>query len=124
MTRILVVEDDSLIREMVGVYLTRFGFEVVTAEDGVQALRLVRSVCPDVILMDMGLPKLNGWQTTQRLRMRQETARTPIIALTAYALESDRQRALNVGCDDFEAKPIDFGKLIAKIQTLLTRAAA
>ena len=124
MTRILVVEDDSLIREMVGVYLTRFGFEVVTAEDGVQALRLVRSVCPDVILMDMGLPKLNGWQTTQRLRMRQETARTPIIALTAYALESDRQRALNVGCDDFEAKPIDFGKLIAKIQTLLVRAAA
>ena len=124
MTRILVVEDDSLIREMVGVYLTRSGFEVVTAEDGVQALVLVRSVRPDVILMDMGLPKLNGWQTTQRLRMRQETARIPIIALTAYALESDRQRALNVGCDDFEAKPIDFGKLIAKIQTLLVRAAA
>ncbi|MEI6179508.1 MAG: response regulator [Chloroflexales bacterium] len=124
MTRILVVEDDSLIREMVSVYLTRFGFEVVTAEDGVQALVLVRRVSPDVILMDMGLPKLNGWQTTQRLRMRQETARIPIIALTAYALESDRQRALNVGCDDFEAKPIDFGKLIAKIQTLLVRAAA
>ncbi len=124
MTRILLVEDDSPIREMIGVYLTRFGFEVVTAEDGVQALMLVRSLRPDMILMDMGLPKLNGWQTTQRLCMRPETARMPIIALTAYALESDRQRALNIGCDAFEAKPIDFGKLLAKIQTLLVRVAA
>jgi CheY-like chemotaxis protein len=119
MTRILLVEDDSLIRAMIQLYLTRVGFEVVTAEDGVQALLLVNRAQPDVILMDMGLPKLNGWQTTQRLRARPETAQIPIIALTAYALEADQERALNSGCNDFEAKPIDFDRLLMKIRALV-----
>ncbi len=119
MTRILLVEDDGLIREMTQIYLTRVGFEVVTAEDGVQALLLVGRAQPDVILMDMGLPKLNGWQTTQRLRARPETARIPIIALTAYAMEDDQQHALAIGCDAFESKPIDFERLLTKIHALI-----
>jgi two-component system, cell cycle response regulator DivK len=122
MTYILIVEDDPLIREMITTYLTASGFSVHTASDGVQALLMVRTVQPALIVMDMGLPKLNGWQTTQRLRARQDTAQIPIIALTAYALDNDRQRALSVGCDAFETKPIDFASLIATINTLLQRA--
>lgn len=119
MTRILVVEDDHAIREMVTAYLQLSGFEVTTAIDGIQALLQVQRIRPDVILMDMGLPKLNGWQTTQRLRARHDTRTIPIIALTAYALEADRQRALNAGCDAFAAKPIDFTHLLTTIQGLL-----
>lgn len=123
MTRILVVEDDVAIRDMIAAYLRLSGFHVTTAADGVQALLLVQSAQPELILMDMGLPKLNGWQTTQRLRSRQETRHIPIIALTAYALENDRQHAMHVGCDAFEAKPIDFTSLLATIQSLLDRKA-
>ncbi|EFO81312.1 response regulator receiver protein [Oscillochloris trichoides DG-6] len=122
MPRILVVEDDETIREMVATYLRLSGFTVELAVDGIDALTKVRSVQPELIIMDMGIPKLNGWQTTQRLRARKETAQTPIIALTAYALEEDRERAFNVGCDAFESKPIDFTSLIEKIQTLLARS--
>jgi DNA-binding response OmpR family regulator len=122
MARVLLVEDDVLVREMVEVYLKRSGFEVITAGDGVQALLLAGSAQPDVIVMDMGLPKLNGWQTIQRLRIRQETMHIPIIALTAYALESDRQRAMQIGCDAFEPKPIDFDSLLAKVNKLSAAA--
>lgn len=121
MARILLVEDDETIREMTATYLSKSGFEVVTAVDGIDALRLVGNARPELILMDMGLPKLNGWQTTQRLRARQETAHIPIIALTAYAMEEDRVRALNVGCSAFASKPIDFLDLLATINTLLAR---
>jgi CheY-like chemotaxis protein len=123
-TRILLVEDDTLIREMIQLYLTRVGFEVVIAEDGVQALLLVARAQPDVILMDMGLPKLNGWQTTQRLRARPDTAQIPIIALTAYAMEDDQQHALDIGCNAFEAKPIDFESLLTNIRALLAPSSA
>lgn len=122
MARILVVEDDPPIREMVTTYLTLSGFEVITAVDGVQALLLVRNANPDVILMDMGLPRLSGWQTIQRLRARQDTARIPIIALTAYVLEDERRRAIGAGCDAFEAKPIDFPSLVSNINSLLARS--
>lgn len=122
MSSILIVEDDPLIREMIAAYLTISGFSVHTAADGVQALLMVHTTQPALIVMDMGLPKLSGWQTTQRLRARQETAQIPIIALTAYALDDDRQRALSAGCDAFETKPIDFTSLIATINTLLQRA--
>ncbi|MEI7645155.1 MAG: response regulator [Chloroflexales bacterium] len=108
-----------MIREMLEAHFTRSGFDVATAEDGVQALLRVRSVRPDVILMDMGLPKLNGWQTTQRLRARQETAKIPIVALTAYAMDEDRKRALHIGCNAFEAKPINFVSLMGTIHRLL-----
>jgi DNA-binding response OmpR family regulator len=124
MARILVVEDDPPIREMVTTYLTLSGFEVITAVAGVQALLLVRNANPDVILMDMGLPRLSGWQTIQRLRARQDTAQIPIIALTAYVLEDERNRAIGAGCDAFEAKPIDFPSLVSNINSLLARSSA
>jgi two-component system, cell cycle response regulator DivK len=122
MACVFLVEDDEAVRVMVTTYLQRSGFTVVTANDGVQALLLLRSVQPDLIVMDMGLPKLNGWQTTQRLRARRDTAHIPIIALTAYALDKDRQHALAIGCDAFEPKPIDFDSLLTTINTLLARA--
>jgi two-component system, cell cycle response regulator DivK len=122
MACVFLVEDDEAVRVMVTTYLQRSGFTVVTANDGVQALLLLRSVQPDLIVMDMGLPKLNGWQTTQRLRARRDTAHIPIIALTAYALDKDRQHALSIGCDAFEPKPIDFDSLLTTINTLLARA--
>ncbi|NJL04026.1 MAG: response regulator [Chloroflexaceae bacterium] len=119
MSRVLVVEDDPEIRELVTTYLMQADFEVMTAIDGIEALRVVRSVQPDVILMDMGLPKLNGWQTTQRLRSRHDTANIPIIALTAYVLENERKWAIDIGCNAFEAKPINFESLLNKIRTLI-----
>jgi two-component system, cell cycle response regulator DivK len=123
MACVFVVEDDEAVRMMVTTYLQRSGFTVVTASDGVEALLLLRSMHPDLIVMDMGLPKLNGWQTTQRLRARRDTAQIPIIALTAYALDNDRQRALAIGCNAFEPKPIDFDSLLTTINTLLARGA-
>ncbi|MEI6777852.1 MAG: response regulator [Chloroflexales bacterium] len=119
MAHILLVEDDKPIREMLESYFMRSGFDVITAEDGVQALLLGRSTQPDVIVMDMGLPKLNGWQATQRLRARAETAQIPIIALTAYVMDEDRKRALNIGCDAFEPKPINLVSLLDTIHRLL-----
>lgn len=121
--RILVVEDDEAVRKMVTTYLKHADFDVATAADGIDALLNVQQISPDLILMDMGLPKLNGWQTTQRLRARAETAHLPIIALTAYALDEDRERALAIGCDAFEAKPIDFARLLTTIHRLLTSGA-
>jgi CheY-like chemotaxis protein len=121
---VLVVEDDPEIRELVITYLMQADFEVATAIDGIEALRVVRSVQPAVILMDMGLPKLNGWQTTQRLRARSDTAHIPIIALTAYVLEDERKRAIEIGCDAFEAKPINFESLLNKIRTLIASPSA
>ncbi|RRR73623.1 MAG: response regulator [Candidatus Viridilinea halotolerans] len=121
MACLLLVEDDEAVRSMVEAYLARAGHTVVTANDGIAALMHVRQAPPDLIVMDMGLPKLNGWQTTQRLRTRRDSAKIPIIALTAYALDGDRQRALDVGCDAFESKPIDFASLLATIQRLLAQ---
>ncbi len=118
-TRILVVEDNEAIREILRNYLSRSGFEVVTVVDGIEALLKVSDYRPDLILMDMGLPKLNGWQTTQRLRARPESARIPIVALTAYVLDDERNQALHAGCDAFVAKPIDFTLLMSTITDLL-----
>ncbi|PDV98299.1 response regulator [Candidatus Chloroploca asiatica] len=122
MACILLVEDNELIREMVVLYLTRSGFELTTAVDGIDALRMVQQVQPDLILLDMGLPKLNGWQTMQRLRLRSETAHIPVIALTAYSMAEDRQRALDAGCAAFIPKPIEFPLLVETIHALLQRA--
>jgi two-component system cell cycle response regulator DivK len=123
MACILLVEDDELIRTMLVRLLKLSGYEVVSAADGVEALLAVGSARPDLILLDMGLPKLNGWQTTQRLRARRETAHIPIIALTAYVMDDDRRRALNIGCNAFVSKPIDFPDLLSTITRLLDAAA-
>lgn len=122
MPRILIVEDDAAIRDLLARRLEMAGYEIVFVEDGVRALLASVNAAPDLILMDMGLPILNGWQATERIRKRPETSTIPIIALTAYALSEDRYRALNIGCNDFEAKPIDFDRLIRKIERLLAES--
>jgi CheY-like chemotaxis protein len=119
MALILLVEDDLLNREMISRYLTIEGFEVITAIDGVQGVTLAQTRAPDLILMDMGLPVLSGWQATQQIKAGASTGGIPIIALTAYAMAEDRERAFAVGCDGYETKPVNFPRLKAKILELL-----
>jgi len=118
---ILLVEDDLLNREMIGRYLLIQGFEVITAMDGAQAVALALAQLPDLILMDMGLPILSGWQATAQVKAAASTRAIPIVALTAYAMAEDRDRAYTVGCDEFETKPVNFIQLKAKIDALLAR---
>jgi len=109
---------------MIGRYLLIQGFEVITAVDGAQAVALALAQLPDLILMDMGLPILSGWQATAQIKAAPSTHTIPIIALTAYAMAEDRDRAYSVGCDEFETKPVNFLQLKAKIDALLARANA
>jgi len=120
MSKILLVEDEELNRDMLGRRLTRKGFEVAIAVDGAQALELVRTHEPDVILMDMSLPVMDGWEATRRLKASPETSAIPVIALTAHAMGGDREKALSAGCDDYDTKPIEFTRLLNKIQALLS----
>ncbi len=124
MALILLVEDDLLNREMIGRYLLIQGFEVITAVDGAQAVSLAQSQLPHLILMDMGLPILSGWQATTQIKTAPDTRTIPIVALTAYAMAEDRDRAYTVGCDDFETKPVNFPRLMAKIEALLASRGA
>jgi two-component system, cell cycle response regulator DivK len=121
MALILLVEDDLLNREMIGRYLLIQGFEVITAVDGAQAVAMALAQLPDLILMDMGLPILSGWQATAQIKAAPSTRAIPIVALTAYAMAEDRDRAYLVGCDEFETKPVNFIQLKAKIDALLAR---
>ncbi|MBM68681.1 MAG: two-component system response regulator [Haliea sp.] len=116
---ILLVEDNAINCEMLARRLTRAGFRVVTAADGEQALRLMASEAPALVLMDMNLPVLDGWSACRAARQDPRLKGIPIIALTAHAMETDRQSALAAGCDDYATKPIDFPGLLAKIQRLL-----
>ena len=120
MARILLVEDDQMNFDMLSRHLNWEGHQVITAVDGAEAVRLARLEMPDVILMDMGLPILNGWQATQRIKAASETSAIPIIALTAYAMAEDRQKCLEVGCDDYQTKPVNFPQLLSKIETLVS----
>jgi two-component system cell cycle response regulator DivK len=119
MPRILLVEDNEMNRDALSRRLMRRGFEVVFAVDGGEAVARARSESPDIILMDMSLPVLDGWEATRRVRADAETAAVPIIALTAHATTEDLQRALDAGCNDTDTKPIDFERLLGKIQALL-----
>jgi two-component system cell cycle response regulator DivK len=119
MTKILLVEDDMLNREMMTRRLTWEGYQIISAEDGATAVALAETELPDLILMDLGLPILNGWQATQRLKATLRTQHIPIIALTAYAGVEDRTKSIASGCDDYESKPINFVRLQAKIEALL-----
>jgi CheY-like chemotaxis protein len=123
-TKILVVEDDALNREMIMRRLKLEGFESVSAADGLQAVSVAQAEQPDLILMDMGLPVLNGWQATQRIKADSEMATIPVIALTAYAMREDYAQCLAAGCDEFETKPIDFPRLFRKMRLLLDHRAA
>lgn len=121
MPKILIVEDDRATRELLRQILTRGGYDVIDAADGARGVGMARAQQPDLVIMDMGLPVLNGWQATHRLKTRPETRHIPVIALTAYAFAEDRARALNAGCDDYDVKPIDQPRLLEKIAVLLAQ---
>ena len=119
MAKILLVEDNEMNRDMLARRLERRGYQVVIAIDGDQGVRLAQAEAPDLILMDMSLPVLDGWEATRRLRALPVTQAIPIIALTAHAMAGDREQALQAGCDDYDSKPIEFARLLGKIQALL-----
>jgi CheY-like chemotaxis protein len=116
MKKILVVEDNEMNRDMLCRRLARKGFSVLIAADGVQGLNVARDEAPDVILMDLSLPRINGWEACRRLKADQSTSSIPVIALTAHAMSTDRDKALAAGCDDFDTKPVDFVRLLDKIE--------
>jgi CheY-like chemotaxis protein len=120
MSKILLVEDNEMNRDMLSRRLLRRGYEVLIALDGESGLSLAESEAPDLILMDMSLPILDGWEATRRLKAASATQHIPIIALTAHAMSSDRDRALEAGCDDYDTKPIELPRLLEKIEALLS----
>ncbi len=122
MFKILVVEDNDMNWDMLSRRLSRKGYEVVVATDGQQGLDIAQSEAPDLILMDMSLPVVDGWEATRRLKTAPETRSIPVIALTAHAMARDRQEALAAGCDDYEGKPIEFERLLSKIQAFEGKA--
>jgi CheY-like chemotaxis protein len=117
-----LVEDNDLNRDMLSRRLAKKGYEVVLAVDGLEAVEKAFSENPDLILMDMDLPKLDGWEATRRLKADPRTANTPVLALTAHAMVSDRERAESAGCDDYDTKPIDMKRLLKKMSMLLDGA--
>ncbi len=119
MAKILLVEDNEMNRDMLSRRLIRKGYEVVVGEDGEKGVSLAASDRPDIILMDMSLPVIDGWEATRRIKAAPETAAIPVIALTAHAMVSDRGKALEAGCDDYDTKPVDLPRLLGKIERLL-----
>jgi two-component system cell cycle response regulator DivK len=124
MPRLLYVEDNEMNRDMLSRRLQRRGFEVLIAGDGEQGVTLAAAEKPDLILMDMSLPVLNGWDATRRIKAAPDTRRIPIIGLTAHAMATDRDRCLEAGCDDYDTKPVELGRLLEKIERLLGTGAA
>jgi CheY-like chemotaxis protein len=122
MATLLLIEDNDMNRDMLARRLTRRGYTVLQAIDGYQGIAMARATPPDLILMDLSLPVLDGWEATRQLRAAPETAVIPIIALTAHAFSSERERSLEAGCNDYETKPIDFARLLAKIEHLLSHS--
>jgi CheY-like chemotaxis protein len=118
-TRILIVEDNEMNRDMLSRRLVRLGFEVVVACDGEEGVAMATELVPDLILMDMSLPKLDGWAATTQIKQHPATSAIPILALTAHAMDGDRARALAAGCDDYDIKPVEITRLLEKIRTLL-----
>jgi len=123
MAKILLVEDNEMNRDMLSRRLERKGFQVVMAVDGQQGVNLAASEIPDLILMDMDLPIIDGWEATRRVKAGENTRGIPVIALTAHAMVGDRDKAIAAGCDDYDTKPVDFPRLLGKIETLLGGAA-
>jgi two-component system, cell cycle response regulator DivK len=122
MAKILIIEDTENNRILLTRRLKPKGYEIATAEDAEKGLEMVAAGKPDLILMDVGLPGMNGWDATRQLKGNPETKAIPVIALTAHAMDGDREKALAAGCDDYEIKPIDFTRLFSKIDELLARA--
>ena len=119
MTRILIVEDDELNRDMLSRRLQKKGYETLIAVDGSQGVAIARAESPALVLMDMSLPVMDGWEATRQLKAEPRTRSIPVIALTAHALAGEREKALAAGCDEFDTKPIDLPRLLAKMEALL-----
>jgi CheY-like chemotaxis protein len=119
MVKILLVEDNETNRDMLSRRLTRKGYQVIIAVDGAEGLSLAQQQRPDLILMDMSLPVLDGWEASRQLKTSAATCAIPIIALTAHAMAGDREKALEAGCDEYETKPVEFQRLLSKIEALL-----
>ena len=123
MPKILLVEDNELNRDMLSRRLTKRGYDVLIAVDGAEGVALAKAEKPDLVLMDMSLPVMHGWDATRELKGNSETKAIPIIALTAHAMSGDREKALEAGCDDFDTKPVDLPRLLEKVGKLLGTAA-
>ena len=121
MVRVLLVEDNEMNRDMLSRRLTRKGFEVVVALDGAEAVQAAAADLPALILMDMSLPVMDGWEATRRIKADATTAAIPVIGLTAHAMEGDREKCLASGCDDYDTKPVDLPRLLDKMQAQLSR---
>ncbi len=119
MAKILLVEDNKLNRDMLTRRLQRKGFSVVLAGDGEEGVAMAASESPDLILMDLSLPGVDGWEATRRIKAATETGAIPIVALTAHAMTGDREKALAAGCDDYDSKPVELERLLGKMQRLL-----
>ena len=123
MAKLLLVEDNEMNRDMLSRRLERKGFTLVMAVDGAEGVAKAQAEAPDLILMDMSLPVMDGWEATRQIKANPATKAIPIIALTAHAMAADEQRAREAGCDDFDTKPIELDRLVGKIQTQLARTA-
>ena len=119
MAKILLIEDNEMNRDILSRRLTRRGYSVLLAADGEEGQQLAETEQPDLILMDMSLPVIDGWEVTRRLKAAPKTQSIPIVALTAHAMAGDREKAIDAGCDDYDTKPVELPRLISKIQTLL-----
>ncbi len=119
MVKILLVEDNEMNRDMLSRRLIRKSFEVIIAVDGVEGVEMSKSKAPDLILMDMSLPKLDGWAATKQIKADLETEHIPVIAMTAHAMAGEREKCLQVGCDDYDTKPVEFPRLLDKIKNLI-----
>ncbi len=117
--KILIVEDNEMNRDMLSRRLQRRGYDICVAIDGQQGLESARTLLPDLILMDLSLPRMDGWEATRLLKSEASTSRIPIIALTAHAMLSDRDKAFAAGCDEYDTKPVEFNRLLGKIESLL-----
>ena len=124
MPKILLVEDNEMNRDMLSRRLQRKGYEVVLAVDGQSGVEMTKTEAPDLVLMDMSLPVLDGWEATRRLKADAATHHIPVIALTAHAMSSDREKALEAGCDDYDTKPVELARLLGKIEALLSGSQA
>jgi two-component system, cell cycle response regulator DivK len=122
MPKVLLVEDNEMNRDMLSRRLIRRGFQVVFAMDGQQGVDLARSERPDIILMDMSLPVIDGWEATRRVKADDATRSVPVIGLTAHAMAGDREKAIEAGCDDYDTKPVELDRLIGKIERLIGAA--
>ena len=116
--KILIVEDNEMNRDMLSRRLLKKGFEIIIAVDGAEGVKKTINEKPDLVLMDMSLPVMDGWEATKNLKANNETAKIPIIALTAHAMAQDKEKALAAGCDDYDTKPIDLNRLLSKISSL------